>query len=116
LTLTILLTLKVVYFFIYYLFILSSDPNDHVGHIDKKSAAVLSQIMDLLSPFYDRLDGLNNVYGHHFDMFCLLKYCNTTHSPIGYQVAIVVETINLFEWTDILTSFLDENNIIFERL
>jgi hypothetical protein len=89
---------------------------DHVGHIDKKSAAVLSQIMDLSSPFYDRLYGPNNVYGHHFDMFCLLKYCDTTHSPKGYEVAIVVETINTFEWTDILSSFLNENNMIFERL
>jgi hypothetical protein len=75
--------------------------------------------MDLSSPsscIYNRLDGLNNVYGVHFNMFCLLKYRDTSHSPKGYKVAIVIETMNTSKWIDLLVSFLIENNMIFERM
>jgi hypothetical protein len=68
------------------------------------------------SPFYDRLDGMNNTYDIDFKMHCLLRYCDTSHSPKGYKVVVVIESKNSIEWLDKLTSVFNENSLRFKLL
>lgn len=91
---------------------------DHIGHLDRVSAAALCHIMDLpsqLSCLYDRFKyNTDNVYGISFYMYCLLKYRDTTHAPCGYRLVVVLESQNNVEWLDPVKKFLIEKNIIFK--
>lgn len=111
----------------YFLIRFLSDPNaiqllfngEHIGHVNREIASVLSPLMDMSSPesrFYDRFDKKNHMYGKDFNMYCSLCYCDTNHAAIGYKMQIIVDSSLKSEWVDIVASILEENNLEFRRL
>lgn len=110
-----------------FLFHFSLDPNalqlllerEFIGHVNKKCAAVLSPMMTLSSAdckFYDRFKLDKFVYGFHVNMYCFLRYCDTSHSREGYKMQIIIQTVYENEWVDILVAILEENSIEFIRI
>jgi hypothetical protein len=105
--LTYLLSKTLSIFSIYF----SSDPNairllydgNHIGHVNREVAAVLSPLMDLSSSkslYHNRFKSKNGAYGIYFKMHRFLFYCDTNHSRSGYRMQIIVDSTLSTEWVE----------------
>ena len=78
----------------------SYDPGEHIGHISRETALVMSEVMD----------DENNAYGRDFIFVCRLRE-DTNHTVDGYAVDIVMFSKNSDSWTNLMIEILNENNI-----
>ena len=89
----------------------SFDPSEHVGHVSRYAAHVMSDVMN------DSTDMIceNNTYGHGFIFVCRLRE-DTNHAADGYAIDVVVLSINSDSWTNLFVTILGEKGIFCTKL
>ena len=75
----------------------SFHPNEHIGHVSRDVASVMSEVMDNENL---RLDECGT-YGVDFMFVCRLRE-DTNHAVEGYAFDIVVFSINSDSWTNLM--------------
>lgn len=86
-------------------------PGEHIGHISRDTALVISEFMDSNSSLLNE----NNRYGRGFMFACRLKE-DTNHTSAGYDIDVVVFTTNSDSWTDLFHDILSQRNIVCHKL
>jgi hypothetical protein len=86
-------------------------PGEHIGHISRDAALVLSEFMDSPHPALNE----NNIYGLGFKIACRLRD-DTNHTSEGYLIDVVVFSINSDPWTHLFLNVLAEKNIFCHKL
>jgi hypothetical protein len=89
----------------------SNIPREHIGHLSRDAALVLSDFMDSPHPALNE----NNVYGRGFQFAFRLRD-DTNHTCEGYAIDVVVFSINSDSWTNLLFDILTEKSIVCEKL
>jgi hypothetical protein len=85
-------------------------PGEHIGHLSRDAALVLSAFMDSPHPALNE----NNVYGRGFQFACRLRD-DTNHTCEGYAIDVVF-SINSDSWTNLFFDILTEKSIVCEIL
>jgi hypothetical protein len=86
-------------------------PGEHIGHISRDAALVLSEFMDSPHPALNE----NNIYGLGFKIACRLRD-DTNHTSEGYLIDVIVFSINSDPWTYFFLNVLAEKNIFCHKL
>ena len=73
-------------------------PGQHIGHLAKECSAVLAGFMD-----HGTTD---SVYGIDFMFTCLISYCDSNRSTVGYEIDVILQTDNSSLWINGMTRYL----------
>lgn len=81
-------------------------PGERVGNLDRMHAKILAPLMDGGT----RNQTEYNMYDVGFTFACRLESC-TNHTCEGYQLFVIVYTVNSDLWTDSLFDFLHASGL-----
>ena len=81
-------------------------PGERVGNLDRMHAKIIAPLMDDGTPNLTEC----NLYDVGFKFACRLESC-TNHTCEGYQIFVIVYTVNSDLWTDSLFDFLHASGL-----